>query len=193
MIVWVNGTFGVGKTQVTHELRRRLGRGWVADPELLGFAVHRMRPPALRRDFQDDPVWRHAVREVLRDLAHRLDEPVLVPMTLVVDAYADEILGGLADLDLRHVTLTARPETVRRRLRSRGGPVRDLWALQQLERCTAALAAPRFATHVDTDVRTVDEVVEAVADAAGLELRRPREPRARAFLRRRLVQLRHVR
>ncbi len=184
----MNGTFGVGKTQVTHELRRRLGAGWIADPELVGFGLHRMQPPARRRDFQDLAAWGAGVVEVLTGLAD-LDEPVLVPMTLV--DHADEVLGALPDL--RHVTLVARPETVRRRLWSRGGPVRDLWALEQLERCTRALAAERFATHVETDDRTVDEVVEAVAAAVGVTLLRPREPRPLAFLRRRAVQLRHLR
>lgn len=194
MIVWINGTFGVGKTQTAHELRRRLGRGWVADPELVGFGLHRMLPRPLRRDFQDEPAWRLGVRDAL----HRLDadgsvQPVIVPMTLVVDAYADEILGWLraAGHDVRHVTLIASAATVRRRVRSRGR--RDPWALRQVERCSALLAAPRFARHVPTDGRNVDEVVEDVARGLGLALPRPRARRPVAFLRRRAVQLRHVR
>jgi gluconate kinase len=194
MIIWVNGAFGAGKTQVAHELRRRLGCGWVADPELVGFGLHRMLPRALRRDFQDEPAWRLGVRDAL----HRLDadgsvQPVIVPMTLVVDAYADEILDGLraAGHDLRHVTLVASPATLRRRLRSRGP--RDTWATAQIARCTAALAAPRFARHVPTDDRAIDEVVEDVALGFGLPLRRPRGRPPIAFLRRRAVQLRHVR
>lgn len=194
MIVWINGTFGVGKTQVAHELRRRLGRGWVADPELVGFGLHRMLPRRLRRDFQDEPAWRLGVRDTL----HRLDadvpvQPVIVPMTLVVDAYADEILEWLraAGHDVRHLTLVASPATVRRRLRSRGRW--DSWAKAQLDRCTTALAAPRFARHVPTDDRSIDEVVEDIAHGLDLPLYRARSPRAVAFLRRRVVQLRHVR
>lgn len=45
----------------------------VPDPEHLGFWLHRMLPPALRGDFQDLPVWRRGVHEML-DLA----EPVTV-------------------------------------------------------------------------------------------------------------------
>jgi hypothetical protein len=194
MIVWINGTFGVGKTQTAHELRRRLGHGWVADPELVGFGLHRMLPRALRRDFQDEPAWRLGVRDAL----HRLDadgsaQPVIVPMTLVVDAYADEILGWLraAGHDVRHVTLAASPETVRRRLRSRGR--RDSWALRQLEEYCARLGEPRFARHVPTDGRSIDEVVEDVAGALGLPMARPRSRPPVAFLRRRAVQLRHIR
>ena len=40
----LNGAFGVGKTQTAHELQRRLRVGHVADPELLGFATHKMLP-----------------------------------------------------------------------------------------------------------------------------------------------------
>jgi hypothetical protein len=193
VIVWINGAFGAGKTQVAHELRRRLGRGWVADPELVGFGLHRMLPSRLRTDFQDEPAWRLGVRDAL----HRLDaagvDPVLVPMTLVVDAYADEILDGLrhGGHDVRHVTLVASPATLRRRLRSRGP--RDTWARAQIERCTTALVAARFARHVPTDGRGVDDVVEDVARGLGLPLRHPRERPPVAFLRRRAVQLRHVR
>jgi broad-specificity NMP kinase len=196
VIVWINGTFGVGKTQTAHELRRRIGHGWIADPELVGYGLHRMQPRGMRGDFQDQPAWRIGVRDVLRRLdTERSVQPVITPMTLVVDAYADEILGSLrADgHDVRHVALMASPDTVRRRLRSRGSAVRDLWAEKQIERCTTALAAPRFAHHVQTDDRSIDEVVEDVAHTLGLPLRRPRDRREVAWLRRRLVQLRHVR
>ena len=194
VIVWINGAFGAGKTQVAHELRRRLGCGWVADPELVGYGLQRMLPRRLRTDFQDEPAWRLGVRDAL----HRLDaeggvQPVIVPMTLVVDAYADEIVEWLraAGHDVRHVTLVASAATVRRRLRSRGR--RDSWATAQLDRCITALAAPRFARHVPTDGRGVDEVVEDIAAHLDLPLPRARDRRPRAFLRRRAVQLRHVR
>jgi hypothetical protein len=196
VIVWINGTFGVGKTQTAHELRRRIGRGWIADPELVGYGLHRMQPRRMRGDFQDEPAWRLGVRDVLRRLdAEHSVQPVIAPMTLVVDEYADEIIGGLrADgHDVRHVSLMAAPATVRRRLRSRGAAMRDLWAERQIERCTTALAAPRFAHHVQTDGRSIDDVVEDVAGVLELPLRRPRDRRPVAFLRRRAVQLRHVR
>jgi hypothetical protein len=70
MLVWINGPFGVGKTHTAHEIRRRLAGSIVCDPELLGFGLHRMMPPALRGDFQDLEAWRHGVYEV-RDLPVR--------------------------------------------------------------------------------------------------------------------------
>ena len=65
MLIWINGAFGAGKTLIAHELRRRLGDGQVADPEFLGFALHKMLPARARRDFQDLPQWRSAVLATL--------------------------------------------------------------------------------------------------------------------------------
>ena len=56
--MWINGAFGAGKTQTAHELHRRVDGSRIADPELLGFALHETLPPAARGDFQDLPQWR---------------------------------------------------------------------------------------------------------------------------------------
>jgi hypothetical protein len=95
VLVWINGAFGSGKTQTTFELLRRIPAAHVADPELIGFAVHRMLPPHARNDFQDRPQWRSAVVATLTDAAQARDGPILVPMTLVDQDYFDEIMSGL--------------------------------------------------------------------------------------------------
>jgi hypothetical protein len=202
VLVWINGAFGSGKTQTTFELLRRVPGAHVADPELIGFGIHRMLPPTARGDFQDRPQWRSAVVATLADAVQAHDGPVLVPMTLVERPYFDEIMAGLrtAGVDVRHFALTASPNTLRRRLRARTGFVlakmtgRDeTWAMQQIERCVTALGDDAFATHVATDDRTVDEVVEEIADRAGLTLAESRLPPGRYQLRRAAVGVRHIR
>lgn len=202
MLIWVNGAFGSGKTQTAHELHRRLPGSHVADPELIGFAMHKMLPPASRHDFQDLPQWRASVVATLRQAESEHAGPVVVPMTVVRDDYFDEMIGGLVErgVDVRHVTLVASPETLRRRLRQRAAFVvahlvgRDeTWALGQIDRCVAALAADRYAVHVATDGVPIDDVVETIADLAGLTLARPRLSPARYQLRRLAVGVRHVR
>ncbi len=69
MLVWINGAFGAGKTQTAHELHRRVSGSMVADPELWGFALHEMLPPAARGDFQDLAQWRDGVVATLRQAA----------------------------------------------------------------------------------------------------------------------------
>lgn len=202
MLVWINGAFGAGKTQTAFELHRRLPDAHVADPELIGFAIHKMLPARARGDFQDRPQWRAAVVATLADAVAAHDGPVIIPMTLVNPDYFDEIMGGLSEagVAVRHFSLVASPDTLRRRLRTRSGywlgraVGRDeSWAMQQIDRCVTALESDRFAEHVDTDDRTVDEVVEDVAARAALDLTGARLAPVRYQLRRAAVGLRHVR
>ncbi|WP_460795365.1 AAA family ATPase [Microbacterium sp. GXF0217] len=200
MLIWINGAFGSGKTHTAFELKRRLAGAHVADPELLGFALHKMLPPAERGDFQDLPQWRTSIVDTLEraELSHV--GPVLVPMTIVRDDYFDEIIGGLRGrgVDIRHYALVASPETLRTRLSTRiafvaSGLHRETWAMEQIPRCVGALARERYGTHVATDLRTTDEVVEWIAQDAGLVLTEPRLAPWRYQLRRFRVGIQHIR
>lgn len=100
MLLWINGPFGVGKTQTAHAIARRLPNAFLCDPEQLGFGIARMTPPELRGDFQDVPLWCEGVRRVLdRNLTH-FPGVVLVPMTLVNPDYFDEVVAQQAQLPL---------------------------------------------------------------------------------------------
>ncbi|MHA7984997.1 AAA family ATPase [Rathayibacter sp. CAU 1779] len=200
MLIWINGAFGAGKTHTAFELQRRLSNAHVADPELPGFAFQRMLPPAARCDFQDLPQWRSSVVDTLQQAESAHTGPVLVPMTIVRDDYFDEIVGGLRDrgVDVRHYALIASPETLLKRLSTRiafirSGLRRETWAVRQIPRCVAALATERYATHVESDRRTTDEVVEWIADDAGLALDRPRLAPWRYQVRRLRVGVAHIR
>jgi gluconate kinase len=202
MLIWINGAFGAGKTQTAYELKRRLDRGYVSDPELLGFGVHKMLPGGARQDFQDLPQWRSAVLATLAQAEAKCDGQLIVPMSIVRDDYFDEIVDGLrsSGVQLRHYTLAATAATLERRLQLRsrhliGRVLRrdETWAMQQIDRCVNALAAERYATHIPTDDLTQDEVVELIAADAELELIRPRLSPARYQLRRLEVGIRHIR
>lgn len=202
MLIWLNGAFGVGKTQTAFELQRRLPSAHVADPELLGFAIHKTLPEHARLDFQDLPEWRAGVISTLRRAEEVSDGPVIAPMTIVREDYFEEIIGGLrsAGVDLRHYALMATPEVLRERLKYRLGYLSnallrrdETWALAQIDRCVTALGHGRYATHVSTERRSVDEVVETIASHAGLQLEKPRLSPARFQIRRVVVGVRHIR
>lgn len=198
MLIWINGAFGSGKTQTAHELQRRTAQTRVSDPEVLGFALGKMLPAGTYDDFQDIPQWRSGVVETLQQAEAAASGPVIVPMTIVRDDYFDEIIGGLRGrgVDVRHYALSATPETLKRRLRSRLSTIRgheDTWALGNIDRCVTALQAEHYATHVPTDDLSIDEVVEWVAGDLGLDLVRPRFGAARYQLRRVAVGIRHIR
>ncbi|MBH5337567.1 AAA family ATPase [Streptomyces pactum] len=197
MLIWINGPFGVGKTQVAHELCRRLPGGFVCDPEQLGFGLHRMLPGPLRGDFQDLPAWRRGTVEMIDRVLRASAGPVIVPMTVVDPRYHRETVGALRDAGHRvhHVALLASPETVRRRLRGRSVPLLrgEDWAVARIDGCLEALRRPEFGVRVVTDGRTVPDIAEEVARGAGLRLTPSSDGRVTQFLRRTWVSVRHIR
>ena len=86
-------------------------------------------------------------------------------MTVVNPAYFDETVGCLrrSGAAVHHFTLVASPKTIRQRLLRRLSlPWATWWALRRVQRCTSALQAPLFAIHVDTENRSVSDVVVAI-------------------------------
>ncbi|GJF32053.1 ATP/GTP-binding protein [Kitasatospora sp. NE20-6] len=113
MIVWVNGTFGAGKTSACRELVELLPGSLLFDPELVGAGLCRMLPADRLTpvtDFQDLPSWRRLVPEVAAALLAEVPGPLVVPMTLLREDYRDEIFGGLASRGLAVHHLVLDPE-----------------------------------------------------------------------------------
>ena len=194
MLLWINGTFGVGKTQTAFELHRRLPGSVVVDPEQIGYALRRISPRTIwPDDFQELSQWRTAVQMHLQWIADRFDGVVIVPMTLLDIGWHEQIVGGLraAAVPLAHFTLTAAPAVVRARLAHRGDRG-NTWALRKLERYLPALNDAQFAEHVATDQLSIARTAEHIAARAGLSLSPAAHP-ALARWRRLRVWVAHIR
>lgn len=92
VIIWLNGGFGAGKTTLAEELHRRLPDALMYDPEDVGIMLWKWMPP--NGDFQDLPSWRELVVATAVSLRRHHADTLIVPMTLIRDAYRAEILGG---------------------------------------------------------------------------------------------------
>ena len=167
-VIWLNGAFGVGKTTVARALASRLPDALILDPEDIGRMLRKIVPANLRTsDFQDIPSWRRLTVATIESVLRDHPGPLVVPMTVVDPIYFDETVGRLRrlDLTLHHFTLAASPKVIRRRLLWRlSAPWATRWALRRVERCTRALRSPLFATHVDTENRSVPDVVTTIHD-----------------------------
>ena len=165
-VIWLNGAFGVGKTTVARALAAELADALIVDPEDIGRMLRKVVPAAVRTsDFQDIPSWRRLTVATIESIRCDHPGPLVVPMTLVNPAYFDETVGRLrrSGVTVHHFTLVASPKTIRGRLLRRlSVPWATWWALRRVHPCTSMLQSPRFATHVDTENRSVPDVVAAI-------------------------------
>lgn len=195
MIIWINGAFGSGKTTVAHELHRRIQDSHVYDPENVGYFIWKNSPQSFKQgDFQDYPQWRSMNYDMLKMIGDRYDGPIIVPMTLVNPQYFDGIVGRLrADgVEVKHYSLLASRETLLKRLKKRGDRS-DSWPAQQIDRCVASLTGEFFEHHIHTDRLTVEEIVERIANEAGIRLMPDRRSKLRKSMDRLVVTIKHIR
>ncbi|MFI1160097.1 NUDIX domain-containing protein [Streptomyces sioyaensis] len=188
MIVWLNGTFGAGKTTAAQELLDLLPGSTLYDPELLGSGL-RLMLPAKRfeeiDDYQDLPAWRRLVVDTAAALLTEVPGPLITPMTLLRQEYRDEIFGALAArrIPVRHVLLHAEETILRARIAHRADAAEDTedteaaastrrWSLEHLGPYADALPWLQGDAHVVDTTRltprqTAERVAEAVRTGAG--------------------------
>ncbi len=119
MIVWLNGTHGVGKTTTAALVQELLPGSHVLDAEKVGETLMDVRPALPPTgNFQDWAPWRPLVVETARHVLDFVGGTLVMPMTVLVEEYWREISGGLAAhrIGVRHVVLHADPDTLRARI-----------------------------------------------------------------------------
>lgn len=176
MIIWLNGGFGAGKTTLAEELHRRLPDALVYDPEDVGLMLWKWTPP--NGDFQHLASWRELVVATALSLRRHHAETLIVPMSLIREAYRAEIIGGLADAgeEFLHVFLEADADVLRERLNARGTDpgmewdqaARDFGMTGVDEMAAAAARQPAGTLMLRSDKLTPAELADVVLAAAGL-------------------------
>ncbi|MGW6782821.1 AAA family ATPase [Streptomyces sp. NPDC054987] len=119
MIVWLNGTHGVGKTTTSVHVQQLIPDSRVFDAEKVGEALMDIRPGLPATDnFQHWPPWRPLVVETARRVLDYTGGTLVMPMTVLVEQYWREITSGLAQhgVPVRHFVLHADQETLRARI-----------------------------------------------------------------------------
>ncbi|MGQ4733179.1 AAA family ATPase [Streptomyces sp. Ju416(a)] len=167
MIIWLNGTFGAGKTTTAKEVISLLPDSRLFDTETVGWMLrHVLGVP--EKDFQDFPPWRGLVVETARQVLDHVGGTLVVTQTVLVEAYWQEIREGLAKagVPVHHFLLHTDRDTLVERIETDTKPdsvgARQ-WRLDHLSDYERALPwLRREAQVVDTTGVLPTEVAETV-------------------------------
>ncbi|MEV0780686.1 AAA family ATPase [Streptomyces sp. NPDC050433] len=179
MIVWVNGSFGAGKTTLVAELHSRRPDALVYDPEQVGLVLRDI-VDVPTGDFQDLRLWRRQLVSLALGLLEEYERPILVPMTLVDPLYVSEVFGALAaaEVPVHHFFLKVPAPELERRVESRGAapghpdhnPAALRWVKERIARCvTAADTMPDGTVLLDGE-RPTAELADDVLKQVGVAM-----------------------
>lgn len=166
MVVFINGSFGVGKTTVAGHLRDLLPGGTLYDPEIIGSRLHRLFGRiAPTDDFQTYRLWRTFVAGDVRRL-HRVG-PVIVPMTLSNPLYFKQVVGVVRkrERDVHHFCLVAPQSVIEQRLIARDcdhGP--GSWPWVRVAKCCEAFESELFEHKIDATKASPLVLAEEIRD-----------------------------
>jgi len=141
VIVWVNGTFGAGKTSVGTLAVERDPRLRLYDPECVGYLLRGQLSDQEFTDFQQLESWRRLVPVVADELIRETGHHLVAIQTVLIEDFWVELVAGLSALghEVLHVVVEADEDVMRERIDvDRLEPGAREWRLNHLERYAAA-------------------------------------------------------
>jgi AAA domain len=175
MIVWLNGTFGAGKSSTAAELADILPGARQFDPEWVGYMLKANLADQDFTDFQQLPPWRTLVPVVMAEVAALTGQHLIAVQTVLTESYWRELMAGLGTLSLEvfHVLLRADPAVLEQRIRAdEVEPRACQWRLDHLGEFAAARhwLEPAADLVIDSTKLSVAEVARTVAAAVAPHL-----------------------
>lgn len=172
VIVWINGTHGVGKSTVSMLVQALLPESRVFDAEKVGETLMDVRPGLPATDnFQHWPPWRPLVVETARRILEYTGGTLVMPMTVLVEQYWREISTGLAGyrIPVRHFVLHADREILVRRIESDAVLGPSAFRLSYVDPYAEALQGwlGRAAEIIDTSRITPEDVARRITHGLG--------------------------
>jgi hypothetical protein len=168
VIIWLNGTFGVGKTTTSEILAASLSDARIFDSEKVGELLLPILASVPVQDFQDWSPWRRLVVRTAAEVLDYVGGVLVIPQTVLVERYWDEINDGLsaAGIPVRHFVLHACHETLTRRIRADTPTLEPRWRLEHLADYREALPwLQRKGRLIDTNQSPPTEVAALIEQA----------------------------
>ncbi len=162
MIIWLNGSFGVGKSTIAENLKSKLENAIIYDPEKIGEFLFNVMPEK-KADFQDYELWRILNLEILKNLSTNYDT-IIVPMTITNEKYYDEIIGNLRNNNIvvQDFILIATKNSIVERLDKRRNSTQ--WAYEQVDKCIKTFDKNFKGYRIDTNNSTIEVICFKILD-----------------------------
>ena len=167
VIVWLNGTFGAGKTATATALVPLIPQARLFDPETVGYMLQPNLADHPVSDFQHWAPWRPLVVATATELAQYTGEHLIAAQTILNRDYLAEIITGLqaAGAAVFHILLDASDDTLRRRIEA-SAEARQ-WRLDHLPEYRQARGWLRHEADLvlDTTLLTAAQAAREIASA----------------------------
>lgn len=117
-MIWINGTFGVGKTTAGMALVDGLPALRQFDPEVVGYMLAHSLKDQTFTDFQDLPAWRALVPATAVAIRRQTGQHLVAVQTVMRQEYWEEMKGTFSGLgeQIFHVVLDADEASLRHRI-----------------------------------------------------------------------------
>ena len=162
MIIWISGSYGVGKSTLAEAMAAKMNKTLIFDAEEVGNVVRENYPDCpYGYIFEDYPLWGEFCYLLLKDVHEKFHKDILVPMTLLRTESYSIIEKLLQDgIDTRLVVLEASYQTVHDRILARGEE-EGCWCMENIELARVGCAVlPGI--HIQTDDKTIDALCDEV-------------------------------
>lgn len=175
VIIWINGTFGAGKTTTAASLTEKSQRLRLFDPEYVGYMLRPNLTDYPVTDFRDWRPWRILTPIVAGELIRFSGQSLVAPQTVLEENYWDELQEGLSETghEVLHVLLEAEQSTMQGRVQAdQVEPMAKRWRLEHMTRYAEARPwmSKRADLVVDSTHLTADQVADRIWDVAGSRL-----------------------
>lgn len=166
MIIFINGSFGVGKSSVAELLVKKIPNSLLYDAEEVGYMLRNIYKPIDNpEDFQDLPAWRILTIKTAELLKQQYSRTLIMPMCIWNESYFDEVISGLKaiDPDFHHFCLVADKETIIKRQSQRNDPEHvTKWVQDRIEKCLVVHNTEKFDIRIQTDNKSIEEIIEEI-------------------------------